>query len=229
MTPLLRINNLHKTYTTGRDITTPALRGVTLDIFSGDFLAIAGPSGSGKSSLLNIIGALDNPTAGTVHFADRDISSLSPDQLSDFRLRSLGFIFQAYNLINTLTARENVEYVMLLQGLAPEERTRRAQDTLSRVGLADYLDRFPNEMSGGQQQRVAVARAIVAEPRLIIADEPTANLDSATSESLIELMKELNADKEVTFVFSTHDPLVMDKARRLVHIRDGMILDQTKE
>ncbi|MFQ6033459.1 MAG: ABC transporter ATP-binding protein, partial [Candidatus Bipolaricaulia bacterium] len=202
----------------------PALRGIDLTIGEGEFLAIAGPSGSGKTTLLNLIGGLDRPTAGRVFLEGEEITALSRSRLAELRLRKIGFVFQAYNLIPTLTALENVEYVMLLQGVAAKERRRRALAILKEVGLEEYADRFPNRMSGGQQQRAAVARAIVARPKLVLADEPTANLDSGTGSELVETMRRLNRDHGVTFVFSTHDPLVMERAERLVRLRDGKIV-----
>jgi putative ABC transport system ATP-binding protein len=221
--PLVTIRDLHKKYISGKNVETQALCGVDLDIEKGEFLAIAGPSGSGKSSLLHIIGALDVPTSGSVTYDDKDITRSSASELAMFRLKEVGFIFQAYNLIATLTAVENVEYVMLLQGVEPQLRRNRAVDILQKVGLGNYIHRFPSEMSGGQQQRVAVARAIVPEPGLIIADEPTANLDSRTAAELLDLMAGLNQEKGITFVFSTHDKMVMDKARRIVYLKDGLI------
>ena len=220
---IIEVQNLRKTYTIGKGIQTEALRGVDLAIEPGEFLAIAGPSGSGKSSLLNIIGGLDTPTSGAVMHSGEDITGRPIRDLAGFRLRHIGFVFQAYNLINTLTALENVEYIMLLQGREAGERRRQAEQVLTRVGLGDYLRRFPYEMSGGQQQRVAVARAIAAEPGVILADEPTANLDSKTARALLELMLELNQEKGITFVFSTHDQMIMEMARRLVILKDGVI------
>ena len=220
---LIEVQNLRKTYTFGRGVLTEALRGVDLSIESGEFLAIAGPSGSGKSSLLNIMGGLDTPSSGAVIHNGEDITGRPIRDLAGFRLRHIGFVFQAYNLINTLTALENVEYIMLLQGRDARARRQQATQVLARVGLADYLHRFPYEMSGGQQQRVAVARAMAAEPAVILADEPTANLDSKTAESLLGLMLELNQEKGMTFIFSTHDQMIMRMARRLVLLKDGVI------
>ena len=220
---LIETRDLKKIYVSGKGITTEALRGISLTIDSGEFLAIAGPSGSGKSSLLNLLGALDFPSSGAVLHEGRTTGDIPSSQLADFRLHHIGFIFQAYNLINTLTALENVEYIMLLQGVEKRTRHQRAVNMLERVGLGEFLNRFPNQMSGGQQQRVAVARAIVAEPRVILADEPTANLDSKTSQGLLGLMAELNEEKGMTFVFSTHDQMIMDRAKRLIILKDGMI------
>lgn len=203
---------------------TEALRGVNLTIEKGDFIAIAGPSGSGKSTLLNLIGALDTPTKGTIFYENTDITKIPISRLALFRLKEIGFVFQAYNLINTLTAIENVEYVMLLQGISNHTRRRKSIEILKRVGLESYIHRYPTEMSGGQQQRVAVARAIVSEPKIVMADEPTANLDSKTAESLLDLMKKLNEEKGITFVFSTHDQMIMSKAGKLIILKDGKIV-----
>lgn len=223
--PLLEAKNLKKTYITGKNIETPALKGVSISVEKGDFLALAGPSGSGKSTLLHLLGALDSPTEGNVLFDDLDLTYLNTAQLAGLRLSSIGFVFQAYNLINTLTAVENVEYIMLLQGIEKAERRKRAEETLNRVGLSAYLNRFPNEMSGGQQQRVAVARAIAPRPKVIFADEPTANLDSATAASLIDLLRDLNNEHSVTIVVSTHDTMVMEKVKHVVRMKDGMIIE----
>jgi len=202
-----------------------ALDGVDLDIEKGGFIALVGPSGSGKSTLLNLIGGLDRPTSGRLWVEDRELETLSNRELTDLRLRRIGFVFQQYNLIPVLTAIENVEYVMLLQGVPDEKRGEQARAILSEVGLAGMEDRRPGELSGGQQQRVAVARPIVTAPALVLADEPTANLDSATGASLMDMMRRLNETKGVTFVFSTHDSMVMERARRLVRLRDGRVVE----
>ena len=210
-------------------LTVPALRGIDMEIKDGEFTAVVGPSGSGKTTVMNLIGGLDVPTKGKVKVAGTDLSTLKSKKLSDMRLRNVGFVFQAYNLIPVLSARENVEFVLLLQGVGRSERRERAQQALTDVGLADLGDRRPVEMSGGQQQRVAVARAIVGTPKLVLADEPTANLDSKTGIDLLELMKNLNEKRDVTFVFSTHDPKVMEYARRIITLVDGKIAgDETK-
>lgn len=201
-----------------------ALDGVDLEVEKGAFIALVGPSGSGKSTLLNLIGGLDRPTSGRLWVEEQELEALSNRALTDLRLRRIGFVFQQYNLIPVLTAIENVEYVMLLQGVPDEKRREQARAILAEVGLAGLEDRRPGELSGGQQQRVAVARAIVAEPALVLADEPTANLDSATGASLMEMMRGLNETKGVTFVFSTHDSMVMERARRLVRLHDGRIV-----
>jgi putative ABC transport system ATP-binding protein len=212
-----------KVYDT-RGVETRALDGVSLALDRGEFTALAGPSGSGKTTLLNLLGALDTPTSGRIRLDGVELSGLSPAQLSELRLRKLGFVFQAYNLIPVLSARENVEFVMELQGVPPAERRARALAVLGEVGLAELADKRPLEMSGGQQQRVAVARAIVSNPRVVLADEPTANLDSHTADRLLELMVEMNREHEVTFLFSTHDPMVIAKARRTVRLRDGRVV-----
>ena len=219
----IEIKALCKTYVERSGIRTEALRGIQLAIEKEGFISIAGPSGSGKTTLLNLIGALDKPSSGSICYDGIDITQIPTHKLADFRLRNIGFIFQAYNLINTLTALENTEYVMLLQEMAPAIRKAKAIEILKAVGLGDFLHRRPAEMSGGQQQRVAVARAIAAEPKVILADEPTANLDSATANNLLDLMKRLNREKGISFIFSTHDKMVMDKADNVIFIRDGAI------
>ena len=206
-------------------IEVTALKDVDLDIAVGEFIALVGPSGSGKSTLLNLLGGLDHPTSGRLWVEDRELGTMSARALADMRLRRIGFVFQEYNLIPVLSAIENVEYVMLLQGVADQERRRRALAVLADVGLAGLENRRPGELSGGQQQRVAVARAIVAEPALVLADEPTANLDSVTGAALMDMMRRLNETKGITFVFSTHDPMVMERARRLVHLKDGRVVN----
>jgi putative ABC transport system ATP-binding protein len=220
---MLEARGVSKVYET-RGVETVALRDVDLSIESGEFTALAGPSGSGKTTLLNLFGGLDAPTRGVVVLDGDDLGSLTSAQLAGERLRKLGFVFQAYNLIPVFSARENVEFVMELQGVPPAERRRRAMAILKEVGLDDLADKRPLEMSGGQQQRVAVARAIVSQPRVVLADEPTANLDSRTAGTLLDLMEELNREHGVTFLFSTHDPMVIEKARRTVRLRDGAVV-----
>jgi len=222
MNDLIRLEKVTKEY---RDNGVPvmALGGVDLSIAQGEFTVIMGPSGSGKSTILNIMGGLDQPTSGLVEVAGRDTSVLSNTQLSRLRLYKIGFVFQAYNLVPVLTAYENAEYVLMLQGMPAHERRDRIMNLLKTVGLEGLESRFPRELSGGQQQRVAIARAIAPEPELVLADEPTANVDSKTSGSLLELMMQLNADKGVTFLFSTHDPAVMQRARRIIRLKDGLI------
>ena len=207
-----------------------ALRGVDLDIAAGEFTAIVGPSGSGKTTLLNIIGGLDRPSGGTVSVGDTEINDLSDNQLIDFRKDNIGFVFQAYNLIPVLTAQENVEFVMLLQKRSEQERRQRSQELLAAVGLEDQVNKRPAEMSGGQQQRVAVARALAPKPTFILADEPTANLGSASTNNLLDIMARLNKEEGVTFIFSTHDQRVIDRARRVVTLDDGKIIkDEVRE
>ncbi len=217
---IVRVENLTKIYSDHK-LPIRALDDVSLSIEKGEFTAIAGPSGSGKTTLLNLIGGLDLATSGKVFINGQDLAALNKSELSNIRLHQLGFVFQTYNLIPVLTARENVEFVMQLQGLDHAEGKRRALRVLAEVGLEEFADRRPGELSGGQQQRVAVARAIVTEPSLVLADEPTANLDSKTAASLLDLMRKLNEEKQITFLFSTHDTLVMEKARRLILLRDG--------
>jgi len=221
---VLEARRVRKTYET-RGVETPALRGVDLRIFEGEFSALAGPSGSGKTTLLNLFGALDVPSAGEILLDGEKLADLSPGQLAALRLRKLGFVFQAYNLIPVLSARENVEFVMELQGAPASKRGERARELLAEVGLADLGDKRPLEMSGGQQQRVAVARAIASQPRIVLADEPTANLDSETALRLLDLMDRLNRERGVTFLFSTHDPLVIAKSHRTVRLHDGRVVD----
>ena len=219
---MVEIENIKKVYVTKGE-TVEALRGVSLKIEGGEFTAIAGPSGSGKSTLLNLLGGLDQPSSGKIILDGQDVTSLSDSQLCDLRLRKIGFIFQAYNLIPVLSVIENVEYVMLLQGVPEVERRKKCAEILAEVGLAEHLNRRPAELSGGQQQRVAVARAIVSEPAFVLADEPTANLDSHTAGALLDLMAGLNRRRNVTFIFSSHDPLVLSRARRVVKLHDGQI------
>jgi putative ABC transport system ATP-binding protein len=219
---LVELENVAKTYTD--HVAVHALRGVTLALEPGSFAAVAGPSGSGKTTLLNVVGALDRPDAGRIRIAGVDLTSTPPDQLADFRLRHIGFVFQAYNLLPVLTALENLEFIPALQGVPKEQRVRRAQGLLEAVGLADVSHKRPNELSGGQQQRVAVLRAILTEPEVVLADEPTANLDSTNASLLLDMMEKLNREKHITFLFSTHDPLVMERARRLIRLRDGLVV-----
>ena len=209
----------------GDGIITRALRGVDLDLMAGEFTSMAGPSGSGKTTLLNIIGGLDRPTSGTVTIEGEEIHQLSAGQLSRLRRDRIGFIFQSYNLIPVLTAYENAEYVLMIQNVEKEERRERVLRVLKEVGLEGLGHRFPRELSGGQQQRVAIARAIAPEPALILADEPTANVDSETAGSLMELLRRLNEEKGMTFLFSTHDQAVMRRAGRLIRLQDGCIIE----
>ena len=219
---LIRAEAVTRDYRTG-EVVVNALREVDLVIDRGEFTAIAGPSGSGKSTLLNLIGGLDNPTSGRVFLAGRLIGDMSGNELSDFRRDHIGFVFQSYNLIPVLDVVENIEYVMLLQGVASTERRRRVEEMLAEVDLEGMADRRPDQLSGGQQQRVAIARAMVSRPDLILADEPTANLDSTTGGELLEMMRRLNESRGMTFVFSTHDRMIMERSRRLVTLVDGRV------
>jgi putative ABC transport system ATP-binding protein len=219
---MLEAKQVTKTYET-RGVETHALRGVSLSIGEGEFTVLAGPSGSGKTTLLNLFGALDEPSSGEILLDGQNLSDLSATELAELRLRKLGFVFQAYNLIPVFSARENVEFVMELQGVAPQERRRRALAMLHEVGLDGLEEKRPLEMSGGQQQRVAVARAIVSGPRVVLADEPTANLDSKTAAQLLDTMRQMNREHRVTFLFSSHDPMVIERAGRVVRLHDGAI------
>jgi putative ABC transport system ATP-binding protein len=228
MSNVIESHNLSKVYNPDT-IPVYAVNGVDLQIEEGEFTALVGPSGSGKTTLLNLIGGLDYPTGGDVKIAGVDITNMSENKLIDFRLRNIGFVFQAYNLIPVLTASENVEFVMLMQKTPKREREQRAIDLLTEVGLKDKLKNRPSELSGGQQQRVAVARALASKPRFILADEPTANLDSKSTENLLEIMSRLNKDENMTFIFSTHDQRVIDKAHRVVTLADGKIVSDVKQ
>ncbi|MDA1132233.1 MAG: ABC transporter ATP-binding protein [Proteobacteria bacterium] len=219
---LIETENLVKTYRLG-DITVRALNGVTLSVGNEEFVVLAGRSGSGKTTLLNMLGALDMPDSGTVRIKGEEFINLSKDARALFRLRHIGFVFQAYNLIRVLSARENVAYVLELQGVPKSERHRRADHWLNEVGLGDMGDRRHDQLSGGQQQRVAVARALAAEPDIVLADEPTANLDSGTGQQLLDTMRHLNEVHKTTFVFASHDPVVIGAAKRLVRLDDGRI------
>ena len=221
---IVECRNVNKTYRQGQ-VEVQALKDVNLSINKGDFMAVAGPSGSGKTTLLNLIGGLDSVDSGSIALDGNVFEQMSQSQLATMRLHKVGFVFQAYNLIPVLSAAENVEFVMLLQGIPAKERRSRAKAILDDVGLSGKYSRRPAELSGGQQQRVAVARALVSNPSIVLADEPTANLDSRTGEGLLTMMKQMNQEKEVTFIFSTHDKMVMDCAGRLVLIRDGGIVD----
>jgi putative ABC transport system ATP-binding protein len=216
--------DVRKTYHVGR-MEVPALKGVSLTVEEGGFVALAGPSGSGKTTMLNIIGGLDAADSGTVLLDGNRLGEMDQSELAGLRLQKVGFVFQSYNLIPVLTAVENVEFVMLLQGVETHERRRRAEAILDEVGLGGMHDRRPSALSGGQQQRVAVARAIVSGPSIVLADEPTANLDSETGKGLLDIMKEMNERRGVTFVFSTHDQMVMDYAKRVILLRDGQVID----
>jgi len=225
---IAKLENIHKVYHIGK-IDFPALRGISFSIEEGEFLSIAGPSGSGKTTVLNLLGCLDKPSQGKIFLEEKDITALPTAKLADVRRKNIGFIFQTFNLIPVLTAMENVEFPLILEGQHDtKERHRLTEEILTEVGLKDFLHRRPNEMSGGQQQRVAVARALVKKPKLVLADEPTANLDSVTGQEILELMLELNQKTSATFVFSTHDKMVMDFARRIIRLRDGKIESDQK-
>ncbi len=227
--PVIVTENLKKNYEE-EGLVVPAVRGIDLTFRAGEFTAIVGPSGSGKTTFLNLISGLDSPTAGKVWLKNRLLSDMSGNDLSDFRRDHIGFIFQAYNLIPVLTVKENVEYVMLLQGVPDGERAARVDEILREVGLEGFERRFPPKISGGQQQRVAVARAMVSRPDMILADEPTANLDSETGAELLDLMRDLNRRRGMTFLFSTHDRMVMERADRVITLHDGRVIqDEWRE
>jgi putative ABC transport system ATP-binding protein len=219
---LIKLDNISKIYD-GTAVPVKALSEVDLAIEPGEFTAIVGPSGSGKTTLLNLIGGLDQPTSGKITVDGTDISTFKPDALINFRLHHIGFVFQAYNLIPVFTAKENVEFIMLLQKISKSEREKKAIEFLNAVGLHDRINSKPTELSGGQQQRVAVARALASTPSFVLADEPTANLDSVTADSLLDLMENLNRDHKMTFVFSTHDSRVIQRAHRVITLRDGAV------
>lgn len=225
MSFIINIQRLSKVYTDrGSSVKTKALSDINLNIMEKEFVAIAGPSGSGKTTLLNIIGALDKPTSGEVVVDATLLASLNNNELADFRLKKIGFVFQAYNLISTLTALENAEYVTLLQDIPKKQRQDETIQVLKDLGLGPLLYRKPSQLSAGQQQRVAIARAILAKPKIILADEPTANLDSKTGAELIDLMYKMNQTLGITFIFATHDKMVMEKAKTLIQLHDGKIV-----
>jgi len=226
---IIKIKDLHKVYD-GTQVEVHAVNGVTLNIEEGEFTALVGPSGSGKTTLMNMLGGLDRPTSGQVLINGTDLSKLKDSDLIDFRLHHIGFVFQSYNLIPVLTALENVEFIMHLQGVPSAERHARAKELLEAVGLGDRLNSRPGQLSGGQQQRVAVARALASKPRYVLADEPTANLDSHSTENLLDIMEELNHKENITFVFSTHDARVVKKAHRVIVLEDGQVIsDEVRE
>ncbi len=226
-TEVIRIRDLHKVYRMG-DIEVEALRGINLDIRRGEFVAIMGASGSGKSTFMNILGCLDRPTSGSYFLEGQDVSALSPDEWAHIRNRKIGFVFQGFNLLHRTSAIENVELPMMYNGLQTKERRRRALEVLSLVGLGERVDHMPNQLSGGQQQRVAIARALVNHPALVLADEPTGNLDSKTSEEIMELFQNLNTTEGITIVLVTHEPDIADYAKRQILFRDGLIISDTK-
>lgn len=221
----LTVTNLKKIFNEGSDYESIALKHIDLNIEQQEFAVISGPSGSGKSTLLNIVGGLDGPSEGEVSLEGTQITSLSEKELALFRRENIGFIFQAYNLIPVLTARENIEYVMKLQGRSQNECDKRVLEVVRELGIEAYLQKLPDHLSGGQQQRVAVARAVASKPTLILADEPTANLDSKNSEKLMELMRKLNEEEKITIIFSSHDPMVISKAKRSIVLHDGEIVE----
>jgi putative ABC transport system ATP-binding protein len=226
MKAIVSVRDAVKNYKLGT-VEVPALRGVTLDVTEGDFLAIAGPSGSGKTTLLNLIGCVDTPTAGTVEVAGKNTRELSERELTSLRLHTIGFIFQSFNLVSVLTVFQNVELPLLLQReLTGRERADRVTALLDRVGIREYMRHRPSELSGGQRQRVAIARALVTRPHIVLADEPTANLDSVTGAHILDLMRELNRTERTTFIFSTHDQKVMQHANAVVRLADGKLVDK---
>ncbi len=220
---VIKTSNLFKIYQQG-EIEIKALNDVSVIFKKGEFTAVVGPSGSGKTTFLNAIGGLDTPSSGNVIINDTNISKLNSNQLIDFRLNNIGFVFQSYNLIPVLSATENVEFIMLMQGSSKAKRKKRSQDLLDAVGLKEKINTRPNQLSGGQQQRVAVARALASKPQFVLADEPTANLDSASTTNLLDIMYKLNQEENITFIFSTHDQRVIDRARRIITLEDGKIL-----
>ncbi|MBO8131944.1 MAG: ABC transporter ATP-binding protein [Candidatus Marinimicrobia bacterium] len=222
------MKNVTKIYSTG-EVAVTALKNISIDIEKCEFISIAGPSGSGKTTFMNILGTLDKPTEGSVFFDSIDVTKLSKDRCAKLRRDQIGFVFQTYNLIPVLTALENVEFPLVLMGKhSKKERRERAIEMLRNVGLAEYINRKPSEMSGGQQQRVAIARALVKEPKLVLADEPTANLDSRTGAEVLEIMLKMNEKLGTTFIFATHDKMVMDFAKRLINLHDGEIVEDIK-
>lgn len=224
---VIEVKKVHKIYTGSVEV--HAVNGVDLTIEKGEFTAIVGPSGSGKTTLLNMIGGLDNATSGEVVVNEQDISQLSGNALIDFRLHNIGFVFQAYNLIPVLSAQENVEFIMELQGISKTDRRDRSNTLLKAVGLEGRESNRPGQLSGGQQQRVAVARALASKPQFVLADEPTANLDSSSTETLLNIMEKLNKEENITFVFSTHDARVVKKARRVITVEDGKIISDVRK
>lgn len=225
---VIEVKDLTKIYKES-EVEVKAVNGISLAFEQGEFAAIVGPSGSGKTTLLNMVGGLDAATAGSIMVDGTDVRQLSAAELTDFRLRNIGFVFQAYNLIPVLTAKENVEFIMELQGLPKADREQRSLGLLSAVGLSDRVNARPSKLSGGQQQRVAVARALASKPKYILADEPTANLDSKSTEKLLDIMEELNREEQITFIFSTHDQRVVNKAHRIITVEDGKVISDVKK
>ena len=225
---MIQVKNLSKIYKQG-ELEVKAVNNISMKVYDGEFTAVVGPSGSGKTTLLNCMGGLDSCTSGGVIVDGESISSYSSNQIIKFRLNNIGFVFQSYNLIPVLSAKENIEMVMLMLGYKEEERTKRSIELLEKVEMLDMSDRRPNQMSGGQQQRVAVARALASKPKFILADEPTANLDSKSTANLIDIMSRLNREENIPFIFSTHDQRVIDRARRVVTLVDGKIINDRNE
>lgn len=228
MKEVLKIENLDKVYS-NNGVSVQALQNVNLSIEEGEYLVIAGPSGSGKTTLLNLLGSLDKPTNGKIMLAGEELAKKNKNELSEIRLRKMGFIFQAYNLIPVLTALENVEFPMMLAGISPKDRRAKALNVMAELGIAQLADKRPNQMSGGQQQRVAAARAIANNPIIVLADEPTANLDSKSGDTLLDLMENMNKKMNITFIFSSHDKQVIDRAKRLLTLKDGNIISDERK
>ncbi len=223
--PVLTIRDVTKNYQLGKTL-IPALKGVSFTIEAGEFLSIVGPSGCGKTTLLNILGCIDKPTSGSVSFQGRDLATLNDDQEADIRLNEIGFIFQSFNLIAVLNIRENIEFPLLMRKVGAKERQKIVDHLVDVVGLGEFVKHKPDELSGGQRQRVAIARALVNRPRVVIADEPTANLDSVTSTMIMEVMKRLNVEEKVSFIFSTHNALIEKYATRIIRLKDGLIVGE---
>lgn len=221
---IIRVRDVKKNYHLGKTL-IPALKGVSFDIHEGEFLSIVGPSGCGKSTMLNLIGCIDKPTSGSITFQGTDLSTLNDDQEAEIRLHKIGFIFQSFNLVAVLDVRENIEFPLLMTKVPKAERTKLVDHLVDIVGLKEFIGHKPDELSGGQRQRVAIARALVNKPRLVIADEPTANLDSDTSVKIMEVMKALNDHEKVSFIFSTHNELIEKYAKRIIRLKDGLIID----
>jgi putative ABC transport system ATP-binding protein len=226
MNTVIDAHNISKTYNP-KTIPVHAVNNIHLHLEKGEFTALVGPSGSGKTTLLNMIGGLDRPDEGNIYINGLDITKLSPNELIDFRLKNIGFVFQSFNLIPVLTAKENVEFIMQLQNLKKKEREKRVETLFRQIGLEDKLNERPSKLSGGQQQRIAVARALASKPQFVLADEPTANLDSKSASNLLDIMAKLNKEENITFLFSTHDQRVIDRARRVITLVDGRIVNDT--
>ena len=226
MEPMISIREVKKDYQLGKTL-IPALKGISFDIHEGEFLSIVGPSGCGKSTLLNILGCIDKATSGTATFQGVDLASLNDDQEADIRLNKIGFIFQSFNLVSVLNVRENIEFPLIMTKVPKAERSRIVDRLVDIVGLKEFADHKPDELSGGQRQRVAIARALVNNPRLVIADEPTANLDSVTSVKIMEVMKQLNDHEKVSFIFSTHNDLIEKYAKRVIRLKDGLVVGES--